>query len=133
MRRPPEPDSLDLVLDPQVMASAATANETVAAAAAPASSALDEACCKALYKALIPNWTSPEFGKFVEECRDVLDDMAKDSGIRLENDGQVKEKYGALQVRRLENYFHEVVNLEQGFWPHIPGPDELQEALQGLQ
>jgi formylaminopyrimidine deformylase / aminopyrimidine aminohydrolase len=65
-----------------------------------ASSALD---------AFITNWTSPEFGKFVDELEDLVNDvMPKD------RDADERSQGIWLQAERI---WERVLELEVGFWP----------------
>ena len=61
---------------------------------------------QALHKEFIPNWTSPEFEAFVNECARIADDL----------NGPVSE---CKEIEELENIWRTVLNLEVDFWPHV--------------
>ncbi|KAM3424773.1 hypothetical protein BST61_g6754 [Cercospora zeina] len=68
----------------------------------------------ALQEALIPNWTSREFAKFVEACRAIVDEIAN-----AETTGSGRE-----QLLRCEGVFQQVVFLWERIWPEVNGMGE---------
>ncbi|KAJ4347499.1 hypothetical protein N0V95_005373 [Ascochyta clinopodiicola] len=68
----------------------------------------------ALHQALIPNWTSPAFNKFVDATRALVDELAN---ITTTRDG--KE-----EMQRCEEIFRQICWLEQRFWPEVDGMGE---------
>ncbi|KAJ4314103.1 hypothetical protein N0V94_006617 [Neodidymelliopsis sp. IMI 364377] len=72
----------------------------------------------ALHQALIPNWTSPAFNKFVDATRALVDELAN---ITTTRDG--KE-----EMQRCEEIFRQICWLEQRFWPEVDGMGEEDDA-----
>jgi hypothetical protein len=72
----------------------------------------------ALHQALIPNWTSPAFSKFVDATRALVDELAN---ITTTRDG--KE-----EMVRCEEIFRQVCWLEERFWPDVNGMGEETES-----
>ena len=72
----------------------------------------------ALQEALIPNWTSREFSKFVEACRAIVDELAN-----AETTGSGRE-----QLVRCELQYQQVVYLWEQLWPEINGMGEENEV-----
>lgn len=68
----------------------------------------------ALHEALIPNWTSREFSKFVEACRAIVDELAN-----AETTGS-----GRDQLVRCEGVYQQVIFLWQRIWPEVNGMGE---------
>ncbi|KAF2124478.1 heme oxygenase-like protein [Dothidotthia symphoricarpi CBS 119687] len=68
----------------------------------------------ALHQALIPNWTSPAFSKFVDATRALVDELAN---ITTTRDG--KE-----EMVRCEEIFRQICWLEERFWPEVDGMGE---------
>ncbi|KAF2216788.1 hypothetical protein CERZMDRAFT_119643 [Cercospora zeae-maydis SCOH1-5] len=68
----------------------------------------------ALQEALIPNWTSREFAKFVEACRAIVDEIAN-----AETTGSGRE-----QLLRCEGVFQQVFFLWERIWPEVNGMGE---------
>lgn len=60
----------------------------------------------ALRQEFIPNWSSPEFAKFVDDLAEILDSLAS-----RENALKKVEVYKAVWLH--------VLNIEKGFWPDI--------------
>ncbi|KAF1938773.1 heme oxygenase-like protein [Clathrospora elynae] len=71
----------------------------------------------ALHQALIPNWTSPAFSKFVDATRALVDELAN---ITTTRDG--KE-----EMVRCEEIFRQICWLEERFWPDVDGMGEEDE------
>lgn len=71
----------------------------------------------ALHQALIPNWTSPAFSKFVNATRALVDELAN---ITTTRDG--KE-----EMVRCEEIFRQICWLEERFWPDVNGMGEETE------
>lgn len=65
----------------------------------------------ALRKRFIPNWASEEFGVFVQEIGDVVDELGA-----LELQGG---KDGKDALARCERWWRQVVWLEERFWPDV--------------
>ncbi|KAH7066268.1 hypothetical protein BKA63DRAFT_454006 [Paraphoma chrysanthemicola] len=72
----------------------------------------------ALHQALIPNWTSPAFSKFVDATRALVDELAN---ITTTRDG--KE-----EMVRCEEIFKQICWLEERFWPDVDGMGEEDET-----
>jgi hypothetical protein len=72
----------------------------------------------ALHQALIPNWTSPAFSKFVDATRALVDELAN---ITTTRDG--KE-----EMARCEEIFRQICWLEERFWPDVNGMGEENES-----
>ncbi|KAH4041998.1 hypothetical protein HBH98_023170 [Parastagonospora nodorum] len=72
----------------------------------------------ALHQALIPNWTSPAFSKFVDATRALVDELAN---ITTTRDG--KE-----EMVRCEEIFRQICWLEERFWPDVNGMGEETET-----
>jgi hypothetical protein len=71
----------------------------------------------ALHQALIPNWISPAFSKFVDATRALVDELAN---ITTTRDG--KE-----EMVRCEEIFRQICWLEERFWPDVNGMGEENE------
>ncbi|KAI9692575.1 MAG: hypothetical protein M1822_006806 [Bathelium mastoideum] len=87
-----------------------------------------EAHVLALHHALIPNWTSPAFGKFVDACRALVDDLAVDGS----GGGEATWASGEM-VERCEEHFRQVCWLEERFWPMVDGMGEPRDGETGGQ
>ncbi|KAL9093021.1 MAG: hypothetical protein Q9165_004159 [Trypethelium subeluteriae] len=74
----------------------------------------------ALHHALIPNWTAPAFGKFVDACRALVDELA----------GAESAKAREVQIRS-EEQFAQVLWLEEKFWPVVDGMGEERDGEDG--
>ncbi|KAF2404118.1 heme oxygenase-like protein [Trichodelitschia bisporula] len=72
----------------------------------------------ALHQALIPNWTSPAFSKFVDACRTLVDELANTS----------TSTNGKEEMLRCEQIFRQVCWLEEQFWPDVDGMGEEDET-----
>ena len=81
------------------------------------STASDNSHISALHQALIPNWTSPAFSKFVDACRAIVDELAN-----AETTGNGRE-----QMHRCEATFKQVVWLWERIWPDVDGMGEEDE------
>lgn len=76
----------------------------------------------ALHQALIPNWTSPAFNKFVDATRALVDELANTTTARD----------GKEEMQRCDEIFHQICWLEQRFWPEVDGMgEENNGALSG--
>lgn len=75
----------------------------------------------ALQEALIPNWTSREFSKFVDACRAIVDELAN-----AETTGSGRE-----QLTRCESQFQQVLFLWERLWPEVDGLGEENELGDG--
>lgn len=73
----------------------------------------------ALHQALIPNWTSPAFSKFVDASRALVDELAN---ITTAHDG--KE-----EMVRCEEIFRQICWLEERFWPDVDGMGEEDDSV----
>ena len=56
-------------------------------------------------KELIPNWSSPDFAKFVDEVEKLLNECF--------------EKEGHGNLKRAEELWDQILNVEQVFWPEV--------------
>lgn len=65
----------------------------------------------ALHQALIPNWTSPAFSKFVDATRALVDELANSTTARD----------GKEEMMRCEEVFRQICWLEERFWPEVNG------------
>jgi hypothetical protein len=72
----------------------------------------------ALHQALIPNWTSPAFSKFVDACRALVDELANSNSARD----------GREEMLRCEEIFRQICYLEERFWPDVDGMGEVDET-----
>jgi hypothetical protein len=72
----------------------------------------------ALHQALIPNWTSPAFSKFIDASRALVDELAN---ITTARDG--KE-----EMLRCEEIFRQICWLEERFWPNVDGMGEENDS-----
>lgn len=78
----------------------------------------NEAHINALHQALIPNWTSPAFSKFVDACRSIVDEVA--NGMTQGN--------GRQELQRCEATFAQALWLWKGLWPEVNGMGESDEV-----
>lgn len=74
----------------------------------------------ALHQALIPNWTSPAFNKFVDATRALVDELANTTTARD----------GKEEMQRCDEIFRQICWLEQRFWPEVDGMGEEDESAQ---
>ncbi|KAF2261389.1 heme oxygenase-like protein [Lojkania enalia] len=72
----------------------------------------------ALHQALIPNWTSPAFSKFVDACRALVDELANTTTTRD----------GKEEMQRCEEIFRQICYLIERFWPDVDGMGEEDET-----
>lgn len=75
------------------------------------SNGLSDQHVAALQEALIPNWTSREFSKFVDACRAIVDELAN-----AETTGSGRE-----QLVRCEGQYQQVIYLWERVWPEVDG------------
>jgi hypothetical protein len=68
----------------------------------------------ALHDAMIPNWTSRDFSKFVDACRSIVDEIAG-----KENMGD-----GKNQLVRCETLYQQTLFLWERIWPEVDGMGE---------
>ncbi|RMZ68512.1 transcription regulator [Pyrenophora seminiperda CCB06] len=81
------------------------------------SSMSNEPHIAALHQALLPNWISPAFDKFVEASRTLVDELAN---ITTTRDG--KE-----EMQRCEEVFRQTCWLAERIWPSVDGMGEEDE------
>ncbi|KAF2720889.1 heme oxygenase-like protein [Polychaeton citri CBS 116435] len=82
----------------------------------------DSAHISALHSAMIPNWTSVAFCKFVDACRSIVDEIANS-----QTSGNGKD-----EMARCETVFKQVVWLWGQIWPDVDGMGQEDElARQG--
>ncbi|KAF2623170.1 heme oxygenase-like protein [Macroventuria anomochaeta] len=74
----------------------------------------------ALHQALIPNWTSPAFNKFVDATRALVDELANTTTARD----------GKEEMQRCDEIFRQICWLEQRFWPEVDGMGEEDDGAQ---
>lgn len=67
----------------------------------------------ALRKEFIPNWSSPEFGAFVDRLGSIIDEAVADE---IKDHG---EGIKARLTKRAEAIWHEVLAAEEAFWPAV--------------
>lgn len=72
----------------------------------------------ALHQALIPNWTSPAFAKFVDATRSLVDELANSTTA----------PNGKEEMSRCEELFRQICWLEERFWPDVDGMGEEDET-----
>ena len=72
----------------------------------------------ALHQALIPNWTSPAFSKFVDATRVLVDELANTT----------TSPNGKEEMLRCEDVFRQICWLEERFWPDVDGMGEEDES-----
>lgn len=82
------------------------------------STPMNEPHVVALHQALIPNWTSPAFSKFVDACRSLVDELANSNSARD----------GREEMLRCEEIFRQICYLEERFWPDVDGMGEVDET-----
>ena len=81
------------------------------------SSSSNEAHINALHQALIPNWTSPAFSKFVDACRSIVDEVAN----------SMTSGNGREEMLRCEQTFKQALWLWKGIWPKVNCMGESDE------
>lgn len=74
----------------------------------------------ALREALIPNWTSTGFGKFVEACKAIVDELAN---------GQTTGN-GKAELDACSTTFEQAIWLWKMMWPEVDGMGREKEAVQ---
>lgn len=82
------------------------------------SSLSNEAHINALHQALIPNWTSPAFSKFVDACRSIVDEVAN----------SMTTGNGREEMLRCEQTFQQALWLWKGIWPEVNGMGESDDT-----
>lgn len=90
---------------------------------APDGSSSNEAHVNALHQALIPNWTSPAFSKFVDACRSIVDEVAN----------SMTAGNGREEMMRCEQTFKQALWLWKGIWPDVNGMGESEEFANATQ
>ena len=75
----------------------------------------------ALHQSLIPNWTSPAFSKFVEACRNLVDELANSA----------TGSNGKEEMLRCDAIFKQICFLQERFWPEVDGMGEEDETSGG--
>lgn len=68
----------------------------------------------ALHESLIPNWTSPNFIRFVDACKAIVDELAN-----AQTTGNGRQEMGAC-----ERVFKQAVWLWSQVWPEVDGMGE---------
>ena len=81
------------------------------------SSLSNEAHINALHQALIPNWTSLAFSKFVDACRSIVDEVAN----------SMTTGNGREEMMRCEQTFKQAFWLWKGIWPEVNDMGELYD------
>ena len=81
------------------------------------SSLSNEAHINALHQALIPNWTSPAFSKFVDACRSIVDEVAN----------SMTTGNGREEMLRCEQTFKQALWLWKGIWSEVNGMGESDD------
>jgi hypothetical protein len=88
----------------------------------PNNSDADNRYITALHEAMIPNWTSRDFSKFVDACRAIVDEIAS------------KERHGDGNnlLSRCETLYTQSLYLWERIWPEVNGmgDDDDLEASQ---
>lgn len=82
------------------------------------SSSNSDSHINALQQALIPNWTSPAFSKFVDACRAIVDELAN-----AQTSGNGRE-----EMQRCESVFKQQLWIWARLWPEVNGMGE-EEGL----
>ena len=77
----------------------------------------DNSHTAALHEALIPNWTSQGFSKFVDACKSIVDELAN-----AQTSGN-----GAAELSNCEVVFKQVTWLWKQMWPEVTGMGEENE------
>lgn len=88
-----------------------------------AASGSNESHINALHQALIPNWTSPAFSKFVDACRSIVDEVAN----------SMTSGNGREEMQRCEQTFKQALWLWKGIWPEVNGMGDFDELAQESQ
>jgi hypothetical protein len=87
----------------------------------PVASSSSDQHVTALQEALIPNWTSREFTKFVDACRAIVDELAN-----AETTGS-----GRDQLLRCEGVYQQIIFLWDRIWPDVDGMGQEKEVVDG--
>jgi len=86
--------------------------------------ATDKAHITALHEAFIQNWTSPNFSRFVDACKSIVDELAN-----AQTSGN-----GMTEMRACERVFKQVTWLWTQTWPEVDGMGEKEDlAVEGGQ
>ena len=85
-----------------------------------ANGSADNLATAALHEALIPNWTSTGFAKFVDACKSIVDELAN-----AQTSGN-----GANELTNCELVFKQVLWLWKQMWPEVNGMGEEKEATE---
>lgn len=70
-----------------------------------------------MHQALIPNWTSHAFTKFVDACRAIVDELAN-----AQTSGN-----GRAEMGRCESVFKQIIWVWERIWPDVNGMGEEDE------
>ena len=84
----------------------------------PANGDADSMATAALHEALMPNWTSTGFTKFVDACKSIVDELANS-----QTSGN-----GKFELTNCEVVFKQVLWLWKQMWPEISGMGEEETA-----
>lgn len=68
-----------------------------------------------LHEQFIPNWSSPEFGKFVDRCAQLTDDVAKELDRTLAKSSDAKR---TVVLENCRSVYLSILELEESFWPN---------------
>ncbi len=71
----------------------------------------------ALRKEFIPNWSSPEFARFVERLGKLIDDAV--NGVLVGKEGEELESTKAALLGRVEPKWRTLLEAERNFWPDV--------------
>ncbi|KAK3899766.1 hypothetical protein C8A05DRAFT_46256 [Staphylotrichum tortipilum] len=77
----------------------------------------DDADSGALRKEFIPNWSSPEFAKFVGKLGNLIDDAV--DGVLAGKEGEEFESTKAALLGRVEPKWRTLLEAERQFWPDV--------------
>jgi thiaminase len=75
----------------------------------------------ALRKEFIPNWSSPEFARFVDKLGGLID--AAVAGVMAGKEGDEKDTAKAEILGRVEGKWKSLLEAERQFWPDVKGSD----------
>lgn len=74
-----------------------------------------------MYEALIPNWTSTGFSKFVDACKAIVDELANAS-----TGGN-----GTKELNNYEQILSQAVWLWKQMWPEVTGMGDEDDTVEG--